>query len=424
MAIFSSGDRMLQWRYSVSDIEIMISGKNIFKLPAERLSSISIINDYEDNAYPIFRIEIVLEPSIYYNILRNKEKVQFHLRIQKYYQKVNSKSVSLKRDWINDTFSLILDDEASDLSDVNKRQESKHNFKYVRENDIYNVEEGNNKVEFFLFKTDTIKGLSTTPINAILKDCTITDSIAYVLSEAGVKNVLMSPAHNNTLYKNILIPPMSCLAALRFLDTYYGIYKTGSTMFFDFNTSYILQYDGKCTAYRPGEIQNTQIIVPSESNGHAINCCTISKQSDLTANYIVADYRSVSIRDDTITDEIVSDLNVKYIDNYSGDIDLTINRKSIDSASYKFLENKTENKWLGQTYTAQMATSGTIISALMMDYDADMLSPNKKFNIIFEDSTLTSKYNGNYMITSVNHNFVKEGSDFLINTMAEFKKTK
>ena len=49
MAIFSSGDRMLQWRYSVSDIEIMISGKNIFKLPAERLSSISIINDYEDS---------------------------------------------------------------------------------------------------------------------------------------------------------------------------------------------------------------------------------------------------------------------------------------------------------------------------------------------------------------------------------------
>ena len=71
-----------------------------------------------------------------------------------------------------------------------------------------------------------------------------------------------------------------------------------------------------------------------------------------------------------------------------------------------------------------MATSGTIISTLMMDYDADMLSPNKKFNIIFEDSALTSKYNGNYMITSVNHNFVKEGSDFLINTMAEFKKTK
>lgn len=424
MSIYSSGDRMLLWRYEATTIELLLPGKKIFRIPSERLSSISIINEYEDNAYPIFRIELVLEPSVYYNILKNKEDVQFHLRIQKYYQKIDDTTKSLKRDWINDTFNLILDDEATDLNDLVKRQKNKNNFKFVRGNDLYDVNEGNNKVEFFLFKSNTIKGLNTTPINAILKDCTVTDAVSYVLSTAKVKNTLMSPAHNNHVYENILIPPLSCLSALQFIDSYYGIYKTGSMMFFDFDISYILQYDGKCTAYKRGEIQNTQIIIPSESNGHGINCCTISKQSDLTANYIVADFRTISITDDSITEDIVSDLNVKTIDNYTGDIDLAINRKSTDVASYRFLENKTENKWIGQTYTAQTATTGTIINILMMDYDASMLTPNKKFNFIFEDSVLTSKYNGEYMISSVNHNLVKEGSDFIINTIAEFKKTK
>jgi hypothetical protein len=415
---------MFLWRYNVSNIQLIIPEVNIITIPPERLVSISILNDYESYVYPIFKIELVLEPSIYYKILKYKDKIQFHLRIQKYYQRIDSKSTSLKRDFINDTFTLILDDESLDLTDVTKRQLNKYDFKYIRKNDLNDVREANNKVEFFLFKTDNIRGLNTTPVNAILKDCTITDALAYVLTTAKIRNVLMSPAHNNVIYKNIVIPPLSCLHALRFLDTYYGIYKTGSMMFFDFNTSYILQYDGKCTAYQQNEIQNTQIVIPSESNGHATQCCTISKDSDLTANYIVADYRSISIYDDTITNDIISDSNVKYIDNYTGDVELSISRKSIDDGSYKFQENKTENQWLGQIYTAQSASAGTVVSLLLMDYDVDMLSPNKKMNLVFEDSALSSKYNGVYMLTNVNHKFTKEGSNFIISTMINLKRTK
>lgn len=424
MGIYSTGDRMFIWRYTVSEIQLLIPDDKTYKIPNERLTSMNILTNYEDNAYPVFKIEIVLEPSLYYKIMKNKDTVQFHLRIQKYYNGVDNKTQSLKRDFINDTFSLILDDEASDLTDVIKREDNKYNFKYVRKNDLTNVEEAHNKIEFFLFKTSTIKGLNTKNVNAILKDCTVTDAMAYVLSTAGVNNVLMSPSHNNQVYDNIIIPPMPCLKALRFLDTYYGIYKTGSMMFFDFTYSYILQYDGKCTAYTQNEVQNTQIVIPTLRNGHSTQCCTISKRTDLTSNYIVADYRTLDIRDDTISNDIISDSNVKFINNYSGDVELSLSRLSSDNSSYRIQENKTENRWLGDVFTSQTSAIGTVVTALLMDYDINMVSPNKKLNLIFEDSALTSKYNGVYLLTSLNHNFVKEGSDFILNTEINMKKTK
>jgi hypothetical protein len=66
----------------------------------------------------------------------------------------------------------------------------------------------------------------------------------------------------------------------------------------------------------------------------------------------------------------------------------------------------------------------TVVNVLLMDYDIDMVTPNKKFNLVFEDTGLTSKYNGVYMLTSINHKFIKDGSDFSITSMIQLKKTK
>ena len=53
-----------------------------------------------------------------------------------------------------------------------------------------------------------------------------------------------------------------------------------------------------------------------------------------------------------------------------------------------------------------------------------MISPNKQFNLIFEDSDMTKIYNGVYMLCSVNHKFLQDGKDFTINTSVVMKKSK
>ena len=48
-----------------------------------------------------------------------------------------------------------------------------------------------------------------------------------------IKNLLMSPPNNTKIYDKIVIPPLTALDALKFLDSYYGLYKNGSITFLE-----------------------------------------------------------------------------------------------------------------------------------------------------------------------------------------------
>ena len=61
-------------------------------------------------------------------------------------------------------------------------------------------------------------------------------------------------------------------------------------------------------------------------------------------------------------------------------------------------EDQTENQWIANTYVKQANASGVVINFVLSDYDADMIAPNKKINMVFEDSSLTADYNGTYIL--------------------------
>lgn len=422
MSIYT-GAKILKWHYRIQDIELLIPEEEPYKIPTDRIVSINILDDYETNVFPVFKVEMILESSIYYKIMKSKNDVQFHLRIQKYYNLNDSSTQSLARDVINDTFDLILDDDNSDLIASQRQLENKYDFKYIKQDDTNNPSKVDNDIEFYLFKSKTVKGLQKN-INKIFTSCTISDVLSYLLSYADVKNILMSSPHNLTKYNSFIIPPLSCIKALRFIDTFYGIYKTGSMIYFGLDYSYILSYEGKCTAYKKNEIKNTAIIIPKQSGSHTTECCTLYKGVNSNTNYVVGDYRTISIRNDSISNDIISANSIKLVDNLSGNISYNSSSNNSETEnSFKILENNTENPWLGDTYISQTKALDTVIEILLMDYDINMITPNKKFNLIFEDPNLTDKYNGVYLLTYASHTFIKDGSDFILTSIVRFKKT-
>ena len=64
-----------------------------------------------------------------YKILKNKKDVKFKIRIQKFYTEIGSAKKSLYRDWINDTFDLILDDDDYNTEDPIIQEEKEMNLK-------------------------------------------------------------------------------------------------------------------------------------------------------------------------------------------------------------------------------------------------------------------------------------------------------
>ena len=75
-------------------------------------------------------------------------------------------------------------------------------------------------------------------------------------------------------------------------------------------------------------------------------------------------------------------------------------------------------------YTAQTSSIGTLIEVALRDFDINIMTPNKKYNFLFEDSQLTSKYNGEYLLSYINFNLTQNGADISVDSVAVFKKTK
>lgn len=423
MAIFTDDDRFLKWKYHVEELYLLFPGEEPIELPNIRLVSMMITHDYENNIFPLFRIEVVLEPSRYYKIIQQKENVQFKIRIQKYYREIGKSKESLKRDYINDTFDLILNDSDFDTEKGFKEEQNQNNYTSIvkdDENDLYWTD---NRLEFFLFKSDTIKA-SRKIVNGILSNANVTDSINFIASKAGLNNILMAPADNDTVISELVIPPLTASQAIVFVDSYYGIYKVGSLIYMDLDRNYIMPYDGKCRCWERDEKKETSIVIPKRSSTFSSDLCTVEKSApDTKINYVVGSNFMIQIENQSITYDVLAGNDIQSIDLYEGEVSTKkSNAITKDQNEEKLIQNMTENPYFNNIYTQQTSARSVVMFISLSDYDASILKPNSIYHVIFEDTALTNKYKGYYQLVRAAHTFIKDGADFALTTAIVLKK--
>lgn len=422
MAIFTTADTFLKWRYTIKEIYLMFPKEEPVEIPTERLTSIMIFNDYENNLYPVFRIEIVLEASRYYKIIKQKNDVKFKLRIQKSYQDLGDQEWSLDQDYIQDTFDLILNDNDFDVDAGFKEEAAGGDYENIESDDVDELFETDNRIEFFLFKSSTIKAGRKT-INQILHNATVTDAVNYVVSKAGLKNLLMAPSDHTSVISELVIPPLNAAMALMYIDCYYGIYKTGSMVYMDLDRNYILPYNGKCKCWEKKEDKEINLIIPKKGSKFSSDLCTVVKDGDEKSKYIVGSNSNISIENDSITYDILVGNDIESVDSYNG----TVTTGSATSASNstnneRKIDNLTENPYFNKIYTTQSESRNVVIQLTIGDYDITYLKPNRVIKVIFEDSTLSKKYKGKYKLVRANHTFTLTGGQFQLTTDLVLKK--
>ena len=425
MGIFDSNFNIEKWKYRVNLIEIRIKDKIAFTIPNERLTAIDIIEKFEDWLFPVFRVKMVLSSTQYLKITKNKNNVKFHIRLYKYYnyfEKVGEPSLNSVA--IDDMFSLILDDEQEDLTSGMKEEEMRLDYTTLKRDDSNDMVMVDNDVEFFLYKRSIAVNLKN-QINKIFNDVTVTDVISYLMYYIKAKNVLMSPATNNDRYSTIVIPNLTVLEALRFLDTYYGIYDVGSMIYFGFDYAYIIRYEGKCSAYTKGEKTKISIVIPKQISSHIASTGVLETKTGDKKRYIVADYQTIGSRNDNISGELFEGNKITVVNNFTGSSsNFESTENTLGSSHTKQQLNKTLNDWIGKTYSKQKKAEENVVNVRLGDYDMTLLRPNKSFNILFEDTALTKKYDGEYILSSVEHHFAKEGESLVLNSVCQFKRTK
>lgn len=401
----------ISYLYKVTEFYLLFPTEEIELLP-EALTHLAIFNDYEQNVLPITQINATMSREAYFKLIAQKDKVKIRLRIQKYYTRSTDGKESLKSDYINDTFSIILNDNDENMYRVLTDQKTTTK----KRSELEAIQHNNDRdVELFLYKLDIVKNIRSM-VNVILKDCTITDAITYILHKSGISNTLLAPVTNTNLYDQIIIPPLSVVDALYWLDYFYGIYRYGTMFYFDLNRNYIMPYSGRSYVYEKNEIVENYIYCPAKGSSiSAASSGHLLRSDDKIHPYTIVDVDTITIRNKADTTAIMEGLDARVINPYNNSIkDYATKAKHKISNKRRNILNTTYNEYTGNIYTNISSSMDLTINAVSGHCDDSVLLPNHKYRMIFEDTALSKKYTGNFILSTKTSELIKSGNSMVM----------
>ena len=411
--LIKQNDKFVEYKYKISEFYILIDGKED-RFPVERITDFRIEHYFEEASFPIFKMEMMMEPSRYYKIIKNKDTVRFKLRLQMYYTSRNDDAdKSLLRDVINSTFCIYTDEDSDDYDEDLKKAAG-------TQDDINQLDKINNVVELYLFK-DTVSNIRSS-FNVILNDCTMCTAVTYLLYKAGIKHLLMSPFENTASYGTLLLPPQSIEKQLRFLNNNYGFYRKGAIIYFGLMHSYVLNYKGGCTAWYNKEWKETIIYVLDKSNTMSFLSGAIIKP-DEERYYYNASPSAIGVLSNTVSTNVIQGTDASVVDmrEYSTTF-ASSGAKTSGQSNSRTLFNTYSNKYMVETFAAQQKANSMVLSVVLENINIESFNPNKSISLIFENTSLNSKYKGIYRVATAIYSFTPTSSDYGITAALVLKK--
>ena len=136
---------------------------------------------------------------------------------------------------------------------------------------------------------------------------------------------------------------------------------------------------------------------------------------------MIADYKTMTFYDESVTQDILVGKEVRIIDINSGEIEDTLNND--EDGRRRIILNSGYNKYFKKIYKSQVASTEAVITLTLQDVDLSMLTPNKKFKFIFEDITLSRKYKGNYILAKTEIMMVRGSNEYTVLVNCVFRKS-
>ena len=421
--LIKDGDKILHYRYRVAECNVM-GVEGVDKIDPFNIVALSIEHDFINSFFPVFKMSTIMEPHIYKKILSNKNEAKFRIRIQKYSKELLDDSKSMYTDWINDTFIMYWDDDESHLpDDIYEKRRATENIP----EDQVNLYDLDNSIDFYFFQEKYVDNVRKT-INNIYTGLNMTTCITKVFNHADIKGVLMTPLDNTKTYSGvnpIILPPQDILDTLLWLDQQFGLYKTGSIIYFSHERPYILKFDGKCSAWEPKEWKKTVYLISEHHGGtieESVSSSMIRPGEEIF--YINTVYDSVNVTNNSIVKNIVTGLDTDEIIPSSDSFnkkESTARTRNGTSYTKKNL-NETMNPWINDATTALVNAHDVIMQVTVSNVNLEALWPNKEVTFVFEDTDRNSKYKGKYKPAFETIKFIRDGSDFTVDASISYLK--
>jgi hypothetical protein len=401
------------YRYNIESFDILFTNEDPVHIETNHINGIIMEKDYVNNYFPILKITLVIPPKLYFKILKNKLDVKFRFRLQKFLYDQNEE-FQFKKDIINDVFCLFMDEDTPFL-------EEKQYELTKQEDESTSPLELNNEYSFYLFKEDDLLK-SKKIINSIISSATMTETITYCFSIANIKKVLMSALDNKTKFEQIILPPMTLLGNLLFLEQQFGFFKTKMILFFDFDCIYLIDTSSKCKAWRDEEYKQTVFTVKEYTTPDILSTGCVN-DVDEKKTYINIPPKSLSIVNLSVINDQIDGNNLMIINPNDGTVQTIVpETKQRGDGTYKIMVNNIGNEFSNNVAKSIKKENDTVINISINDYDYDSITPNKEFLFIFENQGINANLKGNYKINNATTVFIKQGNYFTIQSNCNFKK--
>lgn len=381
-------------KYQVSTLVFMMGDKRI-EMDPSNIIMIEYLCDYESNLRSILKVKLRMDIRKKIWLLKNKRDIKCKFELCKIGMDTDLEEFVTNPETVwNEEFGIYFNDEEEEL-DITVL-EDRLNLNDNDEADLNNIEaenyfESQNIQDVYLFNQKLISASMATYNDVFTKD-TMQQFVGRVLTKTKHTNVLISKFENDEVYEELLVPALPAYKAIAYLDQYYGFFKKGSIIFYDVDCMYIINANGKCTAKRDNEWTETSFLVSrldTSIPGHGM-----IKRENEKVSYISVPEGNVNPRKFSMLNNasVGSDAEVVIVD------DTSINNNEADQSYIDkrnkniVYQHKADNKYTGDMIKARMEEAEMVINISGENYDINAFTPNREFQVIFEEQLKQDKY--------------------------------
>lgn len=376
--------------FATEDEKLVFDSSNIVRVEKH--------DDYDFNIRSILKVSLRVDMRKKLWIIKNKRDIICTFEFDKIAMDTETEQfLSTPQKIWYDEFSIFLtdDDESIDITAMEQSLQLNGDRELPMEAGDEDYLESENVLNVFLFQKSLMNASNKT-VNAVFTRDNIQNMTAQLLTETGHKRVLISPMENTKIYEELLVPAFPCYKALMFLDQYFGFYRTGGMIYYDVDTLYILNTNGKCRAKQQDEWPETMFIVtesPRSLPGNAmvvrpnekVFYCNIAESSLNVQNYAntmnekYGSTAKIVVTDDTAIN--TAEAEQDYIDQRN--------------TTYAYI-TKEDNQFTADIMKARMEENQANVMINANNLDIQAFTPNKTFKLTFDDTTKQEKY-GKYV---------------------------
>lgn len=372
--------------FAADDEKLVFDSSNIMRIEK--------IDDYDFNIRTMIKVSLRVETRKKLWILKNKRNITCTFEMDKIAMDTDVETfLSAPQKMWYDEFSIFLtdDDESIDVSSLDARLTVNNDRELPIEAGDEDYAESENIMNVYLYQKTQMNASNKT-VNKVFTRDNIQNMVAALLTESGHKKVLISPMENTTIYEELLVPAFPCYKALMFLDQYFGFYKTGGMIYYDVDTLYILNTNGTPKAKRDGEWDETIFLVTESTRSLPGNAMVIRPQEKSFYCNITETSLNVQNYANTMNEKYGSTAKVVVTDG------TTINTSEADqdyidqrNTTYAYI-TKEDNQFTPTIIQARMEENNAVICINATNLDIEAFSPNKKFKLVFDDTSKQQKY--------------------------------